>query len=228
MSTPTTSATKTATMDEVQHFDRLIAKRGDIRKLVMPEYFSMPAWWVPTVKPKAGESLMERTIRDWTAWRKSYARTFRDKGLIKLDGVLFYAAKITAGVYCSMVRAGKRAYCLEYCRAFGTDETAFRAMVGLESFAPAVMVAIRAGNAYHKATRSDKSSAADVSGAMDSWVSAFDQAHEAMRAMDVPSSAVVAPIVDAATLAAFDAAADAKLPALNAAADAVLASDKTA
>jgi hypothetical protein len=203
--TATVKPSATSAASDIQYFDKLIAKKADIRRLVMPEYFTMPDWWVPTVKMKAGESLSERTIRDWSSWRKQYARTFREQGLKRIDGVLFYAAKITPGVFVSLVRAGKRAYCLEYARQFGTDETGFRAMIGLDVLFPAVMESIRLACAYHKVKRSDKSSQADIDSAHAAWVAGFDRAHAIVRAHDIPTKDADAPVAPVAAPVLMDA-----------------------
>jgi hypothetical protein len=200
-----------AHQDDVQYFDNVLRKARDIRQMVMPEYFSMPSWWVATVKMKGGESAAERQVRDWTTWRKQYARTFRDKGLQKIDGILFYAAKITPGVYLALIRAGKRAYCLEYSRQFGTDDTSFKGLIALDSFYPLAMATIRAANEYHRLKRSDKASMADVDTARDAYNLAFDAACEVLRAIDTAptagqNAADVAPTAPTALIDAAEAA----------------------
>lgn len=178
---------RTPTAQDVQFLDNLIAKRADIRRSLMPEYFNMPEWWTPTVKRKADETRAEQVIRDWESWRKQYARTFRDKGLARIDGVLFFAAKITPGVYVSLIRAGKQAYCLEYARQFGTDDSSFKGLIGLDSAFPRVMAVIRAANEYHRMKRSKKSTAADIDSAHDAYAAAFRVAVDSLDSVVLPS-----------------------------------------
>ena len=184
---------------DIAYFDNVLRKKADIRKLVMSEYFELPDYWVPSVKIKAGESQAERLIRDWEAWRKSYVRAFRAGKLRKIHGVWFFAAKITPGAYVALMRAGKRAYCLEYAKAFGTDEVSFQGLLGIAECYPLVHAATIAANEYHSANNKKSVVMSDVDSAMDAYTTAFDRACAALREIDTAPQ--IAPSTDVAQLA---------------------------
>lgn len=172
------------TDQDIQFFNRALAKNKKIRELVMPEYFVLPDYWVASIKLKAGESQDERLIRDWESWRKSYARNFKAGKLVKIDGVWFFAAKISMSAFIALVRAGKRSYCLEYAKDFGTDETSFLGLVGVAELYPLVHTLITDAAKYHTVKRSAKSSADDMADAYETYHASFDAACIALRAID--------------------------------------------
>lgn len=182
---PVVSHYKPNTRDaDIAYFDKVLAKKADIRKLVMAEYFKLPSYWVPSVKLKAGESQADRLIRDWESWRKAYARSFKDGKLKKIDGVWFFAAKITCGAFVALVRAGKRAYCLQYAKDFKTDEVSFAGMIGIAECYPLVMDVITVGNEYHRVKGKAASTAEQIQDAQDAYTASFDRACAALRLID--------------------------------------------
>ena len=169
---------------DIRYFDHILSKKRDIRKLVMSEYFTCPDYWVPTVKLKGGETPAERLIRDWEGWRTAYARAFRAGKVRKIDGVFFHPAKINAPAYIALMRAGKRAYCLEYAKAMGNDEQSFLSQVAIADAYPLVQKAIVAATALNAARKRKTFDQDAIDSARDAWRMAFDAACVALRAID--------------------------------------------
>lgn len=178
---------------DIAYFNKVLSKKSDIKRLIMPEYFTLPDWWQATAKLKAGESDSERTIRDWESWRKSYARAFRAGKVTKIDGVFFYAAKITPSVYLALIRAGKKSYTYQYSKDFGLDESSFVGQVGMADKYPLVHDVLIAANEAHAMKRRKASTQAEIDTAYEAYGVAFTLACNALRAID--TAPIVAPEV---------------------------------